>query len=154
MKRVVATVRTATPHDAPAVRRLQERWARENITYGFRPASLAAIRKSVGEWCYVAEAGSRIIGFVAGALLRSPGLAVVPKGARHLEITDLHVVRSWRSRGVGRRLLDALLTQARRRRIRYATLYSSTKDARRVMRFYERAGFRSWYVQMYRRLKV
>lgn len=153
MKRVDATVRRATPHDVPAIRRLQERWARENITYGFHPASLAAIRKSLDEWCYVAETGNQIVGFVASALQRSPGLAVVPKGARHLEIADLFVVRAWRSRGVGRRLLAALLTEARRRRIRYVTLYSSTKDARRVMRFYQRAGFRSWYVQMYRRLE-
>lgn len=153
MKRVDAAVRKATPRDVPAIRWLQERWACENITYGFRPASLAAIRKSLDEWCYVAETGNRIIGFVAGALQRSPGLAVVPKGARHLEIADLYVARAWRSRRIGRRLLAALLKEAKRRRIRYVTLYSSTKDARRVMRFYEGAGFRNWYVQMYRRLQ-
>ncbi len=152
MKRVVATVRRANATDVSAIRRLQECWARENITHGFRPASLAAIRRNLDEWCYVAETNDQIIGFVAGTLQRSPGLAVVPKGARHLEIADLFVVRAQRSRGVGRRLLAALLTEAKRHRIRYVTLYSSTKDACRVMRFYERAGFRSWYVQMYGRL--
>jgi GNAT superfamily N-acetyltransferase len=152
MKRAGVTVREATIHDVRGIQQLQENWAKENITYGFRPASLAAVRKSLDEWCYVAETGNQIIGFIAGSPRRSPGLAVVPKGQRYLEVGDLYVMRRWRSGGVGRRLLAALLTEAKRRRIRYVTLYSSTKDAHRVMRFYERAGFRSWFVQMYRRL--
>jgi GNAT superfamily N-acetyltransferase len=154
LKRVVTTVHRATAQDAPAIQWLQKRWARENITHEFRPASLAAVRKALDGWCYVAETGGQTVGFVAGALQRSPGLAVVPKGARYLEIADLYVVRAWRSRGIGKRLLATLLAEAKRRRIRYVTLYSSTRDAHRVMRFYEGAGFRSWYVQMYRRLKV
>ena len=128
------------------------RWAKEKITHGFRPATLAAIRKTLGEWCYVAEANKRVIGFVAGGVRVSKGLAVVSKGARYLEVADLYVPPGWRSKGIGRQLVDALLAQGKRRRIRYAMLYSSTKDAHRVMRFYERAGFENWYVQMYRRL--
>ena len=145
-------IRHATPADASAIRRLQERWAKEKITHGFRPATLAAIRKALGDWCYVAETNKRVIGFVAGTVQRSPGLAVVPKGTRYLEVADLYVVPAQRSKGIGRQLVNALLAQGRHRRIRYATLYSSTKGAHRVMRFYECAGFESWYVQMYQKL--
>jgi GNAT superfamily N-acetyltransferase len=152
MKRAGVTVREATMHDVRGIQQLQENWAKENITHGYRPASVTAVRKTVGRWCYVAKTGDQIIGFIAGSPRRSPGLAVVPKGHRYLEVGDLYVMRRWRSGGIGRRLLKVLLAEAKRRRIRYVTLYSSTKDAHRVMRFYERAGFRSWYVQMYRRL--
>jgi N-acetylglutamate synthase-like GNAT family acetyltransferase len=64
MKRAGVTVREATMHDERGIQQLQGNWAKENITHGFRPASLAAVRKSLDEWCYVAETGNQIIGFV------------------------------------------------------------------------------------------
>ena len=147
-----AAIRGATRQDVPGIGRLQRRWAQEKITHGFRPASPVAIRRALGEWCYVAEINGRLIGFVAGGVRVSDGLAVVTRGRRYLEIDDLYVAVSHRNRGVGHLLMNAITGRARQRGIRYLTAYSSTKDAHRILRFYERHGFASWFVQVYRRL--
>lgn len=145
-------VRPAIAGDLPAVQRRQCEWAQAQITHGYRPASRAALRRALGEFFWVAEYRGRIVGFTYGSRRVSKGLAVVPKGRAYLDIEDLYVTARWRNRGVGRALLDAITAQARARHIRYVTVYSATKDVRRLLRFYERAGFTSWFVQLCRRL--
>ncbi|MFO0696771.1 MAG: GNAT family N-acetyltransferase [Polyangiales bacterium] len=58
-------------------------------------------------------------------------------GARHALVLDVVTDPAWRGRGVGLRLMEALLDHPRLREVRCVRL--RTRDA---MRFYERLGFR------------
>jgi GNAT superfamily N-acetyltransferase len=73
----------------------------------------------------------------------------MPDGQTYLEIDDLYVCPEFRAQGIGRRLLDKILREARARSIRKAFIYSSTKDLFRAMRFYESAGFQPWFARMF-----
>jgi ribosomal protein S18 acetylase RimI-like enzyme len=79
-------------------------------------------------------------------------MAVIPAGESYLEITNLYVSPGLRRQGVGGRLIAQLVAVAKQQGMAYALLYSAAKDAHGILRFYEEHQFRSWYVQMYRKL--
>jgi GNAT superfamily N-acetyltransferase len=147
------TIRPATTGDVPQVRALEERWAGEEISIGFQAADEALLAGFVGGCFFVAEEDGAIVGFVL-ALAKDDdrSAAVVPAGARYLEIEDLYVAPGHRSGGVGARLVDAAEAWARSSGIRHLVAYSSTRDVDRVLRFYRSRGFHSWSVQVHREL--
>ena len=49
-------------------------------------------------------------------------------------------------------LVESCLAQAKEAGVAYALLYSAAVDVRSILRFYERHSFRSWNVQMFRKL--
>ena len=106
----------------------------------------------LGPFCLVAEVDGAVVGYVTGTTSVSDGLAVVPEGEKYFEIVELYVDATMRGHRIGGRLLESALDNARRMGIRYALVYSATKDVQRILRFYEEHGFHSWFVQMYRRL--
>lgn len=145
-------IRQAEEADAEAVSRLQRRWFEEGSVYGFVPESEEQVRASFSPYFFVAEVSDQVIGFISGSVSVSDGTAVIPGGESYLEIDNLYIAPEFRRRGVGSRLTTQLLTQARQRGVAYAVLYSASKDIHGVLRFYEQHGFRSWYVQMFRKL--
>jgi ribosomal protein S18 acetylase RimI-like enzyme len=134
------------------ISRLQQQWFDEASVYGFVPQSDGEIMDTVGPYSLVAEIKNQIVGFISGSVHTSGGTAVMPEGESHLEIDNLYVAPKFRGQGIGGSLTDELLARARQQRVTYATLYSATKDIHSVLRFYERHGFHSWYVQMFRKL--
>ena len=123
----------------------------EDIIHGFVPETAEEIEKSIDSYFLAAEINGEIIGFICGKICASDGLAVIPKGS-YLEIENLYVAPQFRKQGVGGRLVDELLTKARRNNISYVLLYSATKDLHGILGFYERHNFQSWYVQMFQKL--
>lgn len=145
-------IREATRGDLPRILRLQEIWMQEDITYGYVPDAHASIEAKLGPFLRVAEVDGQVVGFAAGSVRVSDGLAVIPAGERYLEVDDLYVHPSMRGREIGGKLLEDLMQVAREHGLRKALVYSAIKDIRRIMNFYEAHGFRSWFVQMFREL--
>jgi ribosomal protein S18 acetylase RimI-like enzyme len=143
-------IRAADKNDIPSVVRLQERLSDEASIYGFAAETAAEIEKY--QYLLVAETGGEIIGFIGGKICTSEGLAVIPEGARYLEIENLYVAPAHRRQGAGGKLVDELLALAKREGAAYALLYSATRDIRGILKFYEQHAFQSWYVQMFRKL--
>lgn len=150
MERVL--IRRAVAADVEAVRRLEEQWAAENITYGFAPDDEGQIKRRLGPYFLIAEIEGQTVGFVSGTPRTSAGLAVVSEGTLFLEIENLYVVPQFRRMGVGGLLLERLLEAARQDGLRKVTIYSASQEIRRILSFYEAHGFQSWYVQMFRDL--
>ena len=146
---VTCVLRQCGETDVRAIRALQESWDEEEITYGFRPADEATIAGAIGPYFYLAEADGQIVGFVAGSVREGHDTCIMPDGQAYLEIDDLYVRPEFRAQGIGRRLLDKVLEEAKARGVRKAFIYSSTKDLFRAMRFYESAGFQPWFARMF-----
>ena len=103
-------------------------------------------------YCWIAEINGDVIGFISGSIRLSEGTAVIPAGKNYIEIDNVYVSVQFRRQGIGSRLVDQLLAQAKQQSVAYALLYSATKDVHAVLRFYEQHSFQSWYVQMFREL--
>ncbi|HEX8250477.1 MAG TPA: GNAT family N-acetyltransferase [Pyrinomonadaceae bacterium] len=145
-------IRPAVKRDVPFVFRLQQRMAEEDGIYGFAAETVEYLEKAINPYFLIAESGGEIIGFINGDICLSDGLAVVPKDEKYLEIENLYVAPEFRKQGVGGGLVDEVLLKARKDGAVYATLYSSVKNLRGILRFYERHGFQSWSVEMFQKL--
>jgi len=145
------TLRPASMEKLPQVLALQEQWAAEEITYGYVSGNMAQLLTALEDTFLLAVEDDRIVGYITASAHISEGTAVIPANACYLEIDDLYVIRPRRGQGIGKALLDAVLARAEAAGIEYQLLYSSTKDIRRILSFYEECGFSSWYVQMYRK---
>ena len=121
---------------------------------GFEPgglASFAGYLESASKSLWVAEADDQaIVGYVSATIHETSTFAVVPPKEPHIEIDDLYVRPNFRSQSVGAKLVETVLEFARARRIRHATVFSSSSNAAQIMRFYERQGFAPWGIQFFR----
>lgn len=114
-------LRKATRHDAQQIGELVELGVREGQLL---PRTLDGIRASIDDWI-VAEEDGRIVG--CGSLLEmSPVLS---------EVRSLAVAPEYRKNGVGARMLEALVEEARARGI--PTVFALT----RAVPFFEKQGF-------------
>ena len=71
------------------------------------------------------------------------------EGERYIQIEELYVQPGFRNRGLGSQLLRSLLRAARARGAERFKVYSAAKDMDRILAFYRRHGFKSWYVEMF-----
>ena len=115
------SVRRAAVDDVSAIFALVSDHARRGTVL---PRTLHSIYSTIDDWL-VAEVGGRIVGCIS-LLGYNSGLA---------EVRTLAVRDSVQGLGVGSRLVEALLVEARRREI--ATLFALT----RVVPYFERFGF-------------
>jgi len=145
-------IRQAGGSDTQVISRLQQQWFEEGSVYGFVPESQERVKAALSPYLLVAEVGDQVIGFISGSVSISDGMAVIPEGESYLEVDNLYVAPEFRRRGVASRLITQLLAQAKQQGVAYAVLYSAAKDIHGILRFYERHGFQSWYVRVFRKL--
>jgi amino-acid N-acetyltransferase len=115
------TIRPAALADAPQISKLVNRGEREGQLL---PRSLDSIRASIGDWI-VAESRRRIIG-VGSLIEMGPGL---------VEVRSLVVAPAHRKNGIGAKIVDALVDEARARGIQ--TVFALT----RAVPFFEKLAF-------------
>ena len=147
-----ATVRLCREDDIGRVAALYGHWESEAITWGLVADTEGGLRAKLGPFFFVAEDASEIVGFVAARVVHAaPGdLAVFPDGGDYLEVEALYVAERTRDSGIGTQLMERVLQAAKCEGIEHATVFTATKDIPRIVRFYERLGFRPWGVQLFR----
>lgn len=142
------TVRPARRDDLPVIVELRLAFDRELLGGDLPPDRVGPHRSQVADYLaghvdsdiyrlWVAEEAGHIVGM--------GGLVVVdrpphPRSRRSGEgfIVNVYTLPRWRGRGVGRAIMDALVTEGRRLRLR--RVYLRTSDEGR--RLYESMGFR------------
>lgn len=137
---VSVRVRRALPEDCPSLLEL----VRELAVYEKAPhevtVTLEHFRESgFGEkpvwWAFVAESEGMIIGFALYYIRYSTW-----KGQR-MYLEDILVTESWRGKGVGRLLMDALMDEAREKQFS-GIMWQVLEWNEPAIRFYEKYGVR------------
>lgn len=129
---------------------LSKMWEIEDLTYGFVSNSPSDIKSKISEYSWIALDSGKVIGYIFGNILISDGLAVLPQGEKYMEIDELYVHPNYRNSGIGYRLVDRILSKSKENGIAHATVYSSSKRWEDIVEFYERHGFKMWFVQMFK----
>jgi ribosomal protein S18 acetylase RimI-like enzyme len=126
--------------DVPQLRSLEESWRRRSAQYE------RWLGAGSGQ-LYVALREGRAVGYAMVRIGHGPPTWAVDDHVA--EVETLAVLAGERSSGVGAALLDAALDMIERSGIRAVgvAVVHSNADA---IRFYERAGFRPFYVQLLR----
>ena len=111
---------------------LSQMWVDENISHGLVKNS----REDIKEPVFAALEGEKIVGYAFGhAYVKEKKTDSVPVGSRCFDVDELYVLPAYRSQGIGGRLFQAIEAYAKTQG-EYLTLATSTKDYKRVLRFY------------------
>jgi GNAT superfamily N-acetyltransferase len=145
------TIRPCREEEVSLVATLAFQWEREQITTGFRADDPEVLRTKLGPFFLLALRDDEVIGFVIASQQEAvPGeMAVFLSGGRYLEIDDLYLSPPSRNQGIGTALMKAVMQTANQQAIVHFSVYSSTKDWRRIASFYEKLGFKMWFVRMF-----
>lgn len=138
--------------DICAVAELCREWAGENITRNYRADCVAELAARPRKYFLVARREGQVIGFIVAddrPVSGDPSMSdVFPGKDRFLQIQDIYVVKHWRSQGIGRSLVKAVLTIAKSDGLGCGTVYSSNRDYASTAHFYEQCGFSMWNIFM------
>lgn len=114
--------------------------AREDTSEPLQPGYIAAfmiIDSNPAQMLAVAEADGRVV----GTLQMNFVVGIAQQGMRRALIESVHVVAEWRRRGLGQRMVEWAIEEARRRGCGIVQLVSD-KSREDAHRFYERLGFK------------
>jgi ribosomal protein S18 acetylase RimI-like enzyme len=148
-----SVIRPATEADLAAVAELHRLWEQEGTVRGLVADTVEDLRAQLGPLFLVAETpAGRIVAFAVGIIRRAgpKHAAALRPGTRYVDLYSLYVAARWRRRGLGSRLVKAVLEGAERAGVHRAMVYSCAVDWRRAAEFYERHGFHMWGFQMFR----
>ncbi|WP_274365883.1 GNAT family N-acetyltransferase [Paenibacillus thermotolerans] len=146
----MVTIRKCTLEDVSQIAELSKLWAEEAVTFAYPASNIEKISKRLGDYFWIAEKQGRVIGYTHGAI-QSSQYPIFPLNALFLEINEVYVHPDFRDDGVGHKLVDRIIIEAESNGVAHALVGSSNLDWQRIVGFYERHGFKMWYVQMYRR---
>lgn len=93
---------------------------------------------------------SEVVGYITGSVHESDGLAIIEKGERYLEVDEVYVYPEYRNENIGHLMVDKLIQTAELNGITRSIVYSASKQWQKIIGFYEKHGFKMWFVQMYR----
>jgi len=144
------TINTCTHHDIDGVLKLQHDWVKEDSTIGLSNADVDYIESKLGKYFLLAQVESQIVGYAFASIHKAMDMAVFKDGEVYIEIDDLYIKDEYRGQGIGKKLLEELLSRAEKVGIKRSLIYSSVKDIDPVKNFYEKQGFQTWYIQMYK----
>lgn len=145
----MVTIRKCTRFDVPQVAALSQQWSDEAVTFAYPASQEDKIAQRIGDYFWVAEENGLVIGYTHGAVQTSQ-YPVFPLDAPFVEIYEVYVHPDFRGDGVGHQLVDHIIGEAESNGVSHALVGSSNVDWRSIVGFYERHGFKMWYVQMYR----
>ena len=132
------------------IEKLQQDWQSENITYGLVAVTVDQISEAMTPYCLVAKDNGSVVGYLMAELRESNEYCVFPKGVSFVDVSDLFVTPKYRSRGVGKELLNKCEEIARADGIEHMLLSSATKDAEAVRKFYTNNGYTIWTTQFFK----
>lgn len=143
-------IRKCTLEDLDYVVSLQHQWVKEDITHGLIPVEKDYLESKLGEYFFVVELNSEIIGFVYGTIHTADNVAVIDNGQLYIEVEDIYISSDNRGTGLGSILLDKIICAAKENGIERSLIYSSTKDMENIMKFYKKHEYKTWYIQMFK----
>jgi len=99
---------------------------------------------------YVAEDKGRIVGYITGniELQKNKWDLFFKKGERYMDIIYFYILKKFRNKGVGTKLMNAILNAAHGKGIRKFKVIAATKDLNRAVKFYKRFGFKPYATKM------
>lgn len=111
---------------------LSRRWVEEGCSHGILPNEAENLQEPV----WVAQDGDIVIGYAFGHFYTAEQkTGYILPGSRCFDLDELYVLPERRSVGIGLALYRAVQADVREQ-ADYVTLATSTKDWRRILRFY------------------
>jgi len=138
-------IRKFEEKDAEALAKLDKIWEKEGISLGMNPRKAKDfIRNREKEICFVAEQNNKIIGYACGKKLTYKSkkkIFYLKKGEKVVNFDSLYILKSYRKLRIGRKLVFALIKEAKKESMDSVMLVADSKDQEKLISFYKKCGF-------------
>ena len=147
-------IREATTADIAYMVALERSVESENSIWGYVADSEENWENRDLAWTLVYVVEEQIAGFIHCSPRPYSGECVFPAGSKILEIVDLAVAMPYRRRRIGYELVAAIRQRAIDSGFTHLRVYSAAKRFDDILTFYRECGFKPWYLEMIRPIRV
>lgn len=144
------TIHQARQSDIKRLLDLSLMWEKEDSCYGYR-----ANTEDDFQDCYILAAyDDELIAYVFGKEeVQDKQTSVIDKNMHYFEIEELYVHPSYRSRGIGKQLMESLEKELKKKGLRMMVLSTATKNWKAIMHFYiDEIDMNFWSARLYKHL--
>ena len=146
----MVTIHEAKQSDIKRLLELSLMWEKEDSCYGYR----ANTEDDLRDRYILAAYDDELIAYIFGKEeIQDKQTSVIDKNMHYFEIEELYVHPLYRSRGIGKQLIERLEEELREKGIEMMLLSTATKNWRAIMHFYiDEVGMNFWSARLYKRL--
>ena len=123
-------------------------WEKEESCYGYR-----ANTEDDFQDCYILAAyDDELIAYVFGKEeIQDKQTSVIDKNMHYFEVQEIYVHPSYRSRGIGKQLMESLEKELKKKGLKMMALSTATKNWKAIMHFYiDEVGMNFWSARLYK----
>ena len=146
----MVTIHEAQQSDTKRLLALSLMWEKEDSCYGYR----ANTEDNFQDYYILAAYDDELIAYVFGREeIQEKQTSVIDKNMHYFEIEELYVHPSYRSRGIGKQLMESLEKELKKKGLDLMVLSTATKNWKAIMHFYiDEIDMNFWSARLYKRL--
>ena len=146
----MVTIHEAKQSDIKRLLELSLMWEKEDSCYGYR----ANTEDDLRDRYILAAYDDELIAYIFGKEeIQDKQTSVIDKNMHYFEIEELYVHPSYRTRGIGKQLMESLEKELKKKGLELMVLSTATKNWRAIMHFYvDEVGMNFWSARLYKRL--
>ena len=146
----MVTIHEAKQSDIKRILELSLMWEKEDSCYGYR----ANTEDDLKDRYILAAYDDELIAYVFGKEeVQEKQTSVIDKNMHYFEIEELYVHPSYRSRGIGKQLVESLEKELKKKGLKLMALSTATKNWKAIMHFYiDEIDMNFWSARLYKHL--
>lgn len=144
----MVTIHEAKQSDIKRLLELSLMWEKEDSCYGYR----ANTEDDLRDRYILAAYDDELIAYIFGKKeIQEKQTSAIDKNMHYFEIEELYVHPSYRSRGIGKQLMESLEKELKKKGLDLMVLSTATKNWKAIMHFYiDEVGMNFWSARLYK----
>ena len=146
----MVTIHEAKQSDIKKLLELSLIWEKEESCYGYR----ANTEDDLKDRYILAAYDDELIAYVFGKEeIQEKQTSVIDKNMHYFEVQEIYVHPSYRSRGIGKQLMESLQKELKKKGLKMMVLSTATKNWKAIMHFYiDEIDMNFWSARLYKHL--
>ena len=146
----MVAIHEAKQSDIKRLLELSLMWEKEDSCYGYR----ANMEDDLRDRYILAAYDDELIAYIFGKEeIQDKQTSVIDKNMHYFEIEEIYVHPSYRSRGIGKQLMESLEKELKKKGLEMMMLSTATKNWKAIMHFYiDEIEMTFWSARLYKRL--